>query len=426
MCEFNKNMHYYLCNSKKSCTFVANFIQIETINLSLAMNTLYQTMERMLAQVSTTTRRYLHDQIEWNARLIAISGQRGVGKTTMLLQRIKQNHQPNEALYVLADDFYFAQHRLFELALQFYQQGGRYLYIDEIHKYRGWSNEIKNIYDQIPQLNVIYTGSSILDLERGDADLSRRKLGYKLHGLSFREYVNMSKGLSLPAYSLEDIVSGKVEFPMNNYRPLQLFAEYMQKGYYPFFSEPGYAERLKGALKLTMEVDIPMYAEMNVGSAQKLRKLLYVLAQSVPFKPNYAKLERDLDISRNTLPQYMDYLDKAGLINVLRENTHGIKLLEKIDKVYLNNPNIAEVLSETSTDIGNMRETIFLSWLRVGYHVTSSSIADFEIDGKTFEVGGKNKGKRQIADAEQGYVVKDNIEYAYHNEIPLWHFGFVY
>jgi predicted AAA+ superfamily ATPase len=186
--------------------------------------------------------------------------------------------------------------------------------------------------------------------------------------------------------------------------------------------------RLNGIIKQIVEDDIPKFAEIEVASAQKLKKLLYVLAQSVPFKPNYSKLERDLEISRNTLPQYMLYLEKAGLIGVLREKAVGIKLLEKIEKIYLNNPNEAYVLSESMPDVGTIRETIFFAWLRVGHFVSSSPISDFEVDGLTFEVGGKNKGKKQLSPlpADKGFVVKDNVEYAYQNNIPLWMFGFVY
>lgn len=390
------------------------------------MKNLFATSERMVAQTDLKFVRYLHDEIDWQARLIAIVGTRGVGKTTLILQHIKLTHSTNDALYVMADDFYFTHNRLYDLALQFYQQGGKYLYIDEIHKYKGWSTEIKNIYDQLPQLNIVYTGSSILDLKRGGADLSRRKLSYTLHGLSFREYVNITTGLSLPALTLQEIIDGKVTFPMKDFRPLQLFNQYMQIGYYPFMQERGYAQRLNGILKQMVENDIPMYAEMTISSSQKLKKLLYILAQRVPFKPNYAKLERDLDISRNTLPQYMEYLEKAGIINVLHEKAKGIKVLEKIDKIYLNNPNIANVLSESEPDVGNMRETIFFAWTRVRNFVTSSSVSDFEIDGMTFEVGGKRKGHKQIENIPDSFIVKDDVEYKYQNEIPLWHFGFNY
>ena len=287
---------------------------------------------------------------------------------------------------------------------------------------------VENIYDMMPDLKVVYSGSSILDLEKGGADLSRRKVEYTLPGLSFREYLNISQGWNLPRYSLEDILAGSVDFPYDKARPLQLFTQYLREGYFPFFQEDNYAMRLNGIIKQVVEDDIPKFAEMEVASVQKLKKLLYVLAQSVPFKPNYAKLERDLEISRNTLPKYMLFLEKAGLIGVLREKASGIKLLEKIEKVYLHNPNEAYVLSDTTPDLGTIRETIFFAWLRVGHFISSSPVSDFEVDGLTFEIGGKNKTKKQIATLppDQGYIVKDDTEYVYQNSIPLWMFGFVY
>lgn len=390
------------------------------------MQNLYRNFRLQLELVSTDFIRFLHDQIAWESRLIAIIGSRGVGKTTLLLQHIKLYEKTEEVLYVTADDFYFTQHRLFDLAYQLYTQGIKKLFIDEIHKYKGWSTEIKNIYDQIPGLQVVYTGSSILDLEKGGADLSRRKVEYLLPGLSFREYINLTQGWQLPAYPLSDILAGKVQFPYHKERPLKLFKSYLQAGYYPFFTETEYRLRLSSVIKLMIETDIPQFAEMNVASAFKLKKLLYTLAQSVPFKPNYTKLERDLEISRNTLPNYLLYLEKAGLINLLHEKASGIKVLEKIDKVYLNNSDIAYMLSDTTPDMGNIRETVFFSWMRVNHFVTSSPISDFEIDGRTFEVGGRNKKQAQIKNAAEGYIVKDDTEYAFQNEIPLWMFGFVY
>ena len=390
------------------------------------MQNLYRNFRLQLELVSTDFIRFLHDKIAWDSRLIAIVGSRGVGKTTLLLQHIKKYEKAEDVLYITADDFYFTNHRLFDLAYQFYTQGGKKLFIDEIHKYKGWSTEIKNIYDQIPGLHVVYTGSSILDLEKGGADLSRRKVEYHLPGLSFREYINLTQGWQLPAYPLSEIVAGKVQFPYEKERPLKLFKNYLQAGYYPFFTETEYRLRLSNVVKLMIETDIPQFAEMNVASAFKLKKLLYVLAQSVPFKPNYTKLERDLEISRNTLPTYLLYLEKAGLINLLREKANSIKVLEKIDKIYLNNTDIAYMLSDTTPDIGNIRETVFFTWMRVGHFIISSPISDFEIDGRTFEVGGRNKKRAQIKNAVEGYIVKDDMEYAYQNEIPLWMFGFIY
>lgn len=392
------------------------------------MESLFITSRELIERVDTTYVRGIHEKIDWDSRLIAILGSRGTGKTTLMLQHIRLYDNTPETLYVTADDFYFTTHRLEELAHRFMLQGGKHLYIDEIHKYKGWSTEIKNIYDKMPDLHVVYSGSSILDLERGGADLSRRKLEYKLPGLSFREYLNITRGWKLHSYSLEEILAGKVEFPYSEARPLHLFSEYLREGYYPFFREGNYKMRLQGVMKQIVEDDIPKFAEMEVASAQKLKKLLYVLAQSVPFKPNNSKLERDLGISRNSLPIYMLYLEKAGLIALLREKASGIKLLEKIEKVYLNNTNEAYALSETTPDIGTIRETVFFAWMRVGNFISSSPVSDFEVDGYTFEVGGRNKTRKQIATLplEKSFVVKDDIEYIYQNSIPLWMFGFIY
>lgn len=392
------------------------------------METLIATSRELVNRVDTNYIRDFHNQINWNSRLVAILGSRGVGKTTLMLQHIKLHDDASKSLYVVADDFYFTTHRIEDFARSFMLQGGKNLYIDEIHKYKGWSTEIKNIYDKMPDLKVTYSGSSILELEKGGADLSRRKVEYTLPGLSFREYVNISKGWNLPAYTLQEIIAGKVNFPTEKARPLQLFTEYLRYGYYPFFKEGDYGMRLKGVIKQIVEEDIPKFADMEIASVQKLKKLLYMLAQSVPFKPNYSKLERDLGISRNALPKYLLYLEKAGLIAILREKAKGIKILEKMEKVYLQNPNQAYVLSEDLPNIGNIRETIFMTWMQTGHFISSSAVSDFEVDGLTFEIGGKKKGKKQIAEIPQGqgFIVKDDTEYVYQNAIPLWMFGFIY
>ena len=392
------------------------------------MKKLNKTYMSFLDKTDTSFVRYLHDKINWKARLVSILGARGVGKTTLILQHIKLYDNPELSLYVQADDFYFTQHRLYDLALAFYQQGGKNLYIDEIHKYKNWSTEIKLIYDQIPDLHVVYSGSSILELEQGGADLSRRKLEYTLHGLSLREYINISNGLNLKAHSLQEILNGEVEFPMRDLRPLQQLSNYLKAGYYPYFLEGNYEMRLDGVIKQVVEFDIPQFADFNIASIQKLKKLLYILAQDVPFKPNYSKLERDLDINRNTLPNYLHLLEKAGLISLLPDRSKGLKQLEKIDKVYLQNPNLAYALSTTIPDKGSMRESIFFAWMRVGHPITSSPVSDFESEGFTFEVGGKNKGRRQLEknDLQNAYVVRDDTEYAAPHDIPLWMFGFLY
>ena len=259
--------------------------------------------------------RYLHDEIDWTAQLIAILGARGVGKTTMLLQHIKRFNSLEDTLFVYADNIYFTKHTLFDLALDFYKNGGRHLYIDEIHKYRNWSQEIKNIYDSIPQLQVIYTGSSILDLEQGGADLSRRKLQYYMYGMSFREYIQLRYHIQIPVHLLTEVLENNISLPYSDLQPLPVWKEYVQIGYYPFFLKGNYLQLLNGVILQTVENDIPMFAGLSMGVARKLKTLLYIVAQSVPFKPNMSAIAADLGVSRNDVGDLLFYLEKAGLIN---------------------------------------------------------------------------------------------------------------
>lgn len=391
------------------------------------MDTLLQTYRIRLDLTSVNYVRSFHETINWKNRLIGILGQKGVGKSTMILQHIKLYDNIEESLYVQADDFYFAGHRIYDLAFAFFQRGGKKLYIDEIHKYSGWTTEIKMIYDQLPLLQVVYSGSSILDLKKGGkADLSRRTIEYTMPVLSFREYLNISQGWGLKSSSLEEILNGKVDFPYGKYRPVKYYQEYLRCGCYPYFTEEDFLIKLKQAINATVEDDIPKYAEMTVASAVKLKKLMYMLAQSVPYKPNHTILARDLDISRNILPDYIEYLEKSGLFNALREKSIGDGILQKVEKLYLDNSNIIYALGLDKSDEGTIRETMFLTWMKERYQVRSSKISDFEIDGITFEVGGKNKKGKQLKEAAMGYIVKDNIEYVAGKNIPIWMFGFIY
>ena len=401
------------------------YICINNIDFITVMEQLIELFRRLLLLTDTSYIRYLYDKIDWSARMIGIVGPRGVGKTTMLLQRIKLNHSLDDTLFINADDLYFAEHRLFDLASDFYKNGGRHLFIDEVHKYSEWSKELKMIYDYYPDFQIIFTGSSILDIYKGNADLSRRALSYYLPGLSFREYLNLSYGMQLPAYSLEDILSHKIEFPETRL-PLPLFKEYMMKGYYPFFRDPGYEQRLRNVIGLTVENDIPIYASMNIASTKKIRQLLYIISQSVPFKPNFTKIGQMIDVHRNQVTDFLYYLERAGIIAQLRGETGGIRLLGKVEKVYLDNTNLIYALAENKSDIGNIRETFFLSQMKVYNDVFSSEKSDFGIENFTFEVGGQGKQQKQIEGIENAYIVKDNIEYGYKNIIPLWHFGFNY
>lgn len=370
--------------------------------------------------------RSFHQQINWDCRLIGILGQKGVGKSTLMLQHIRQNDDVSETLYVSADDMYFSSHSLFELAYAFSARGGRKLYIDEIHKYKGWSQQVKQIYDQLPLLKVVYSGSSILDLEKGGGDLSRRTVEYHLPVLSFREYLNLRNGWNLKTAGLDDILHGNVDFPYGEHRPLKYFEEYKKYGCYPFFREPEFAIRLRRVINTTVELDIPKFAEMTIASADKLKKLMYYISQSVPVKINYSQMERDLGLDRNELPRYVEYLEKAELLSALRLKTHGDSVLRKPDKLYLENSNMADVLCGSEPNVGNVRETLFLCWMRRSFDVYESPMSDFEVDGKTFEVGGKSKGKKQILNVDEGYIVKDDIEYVFDNQVPLWMFGFIY
>lgn len=389
------------------------------------MEQLIELFRRLIRLTDTTYVRYLHGQIDWSARMLGIVGARGVGKTTMLLQHIKLNHSMDDTLFVNADDIYFAEHRLFDLASDFYKNGGKHLFIDEVHKYSDWSKELKMIYDYYPDFQVIFTGSSILDIYKGNADLSRRVLSYFLPGLSFREYLILAKDIHLPVFSIEEIIQNKIEFPGTG-RPLPLFREYLQKGYYPFFKDPGYDQRLRNVVNLTIENDIPLYANMNIASTKKIRQLLYLIAQSVPFKPNFTKIGQIIDVHRNMVTDFLFYLEKAGIIAQLRTSTSGIRQLGKVEKTYLDNPNLAYALADNKPEIGNIRETFFLSQMKVNNPVTSSENSDFEIGKYTFEIGGRNKQQKQIQNIENAYVAKDDIEYGHKNVIPLWHFGFNY
>ena len=389
------------------------------------MDTLLFRYHNLLKETDTSFLRYLHHIIPWNDRMIAIVGSRGVGKTTMLLQHIKLHLPIEKTLYVSADDLYFSDHSLFDLARQFHQLGGEHLFIDEIHKYANWSQELKNIYDAIPQLQAVFTGSSILDIYHGASDLSRRVLTFTLHGMSFREHLAMKKGIQIQVHSLEDILQHKVNIEGLDY-PLAAFRDYLRLGYYPFSDSEGYDLRLINVVNRIIETDIPLYAKLNISSIVKMKRLLSVIAASVPFKPNISKLASILDLSRETVNDYIEYMIRAKLLNALHTATEGIRSLGKVDKIYLENTNLAYVLTP-QPEIGNIRETFFLNQLQVNHQVQSAAKSDFLIDGTyTFEIGGESKKQKQIAGTSNAFVVKDDIEHGIFNIIPLWHFGLMY
>jgi len=386
---------------------------------------LFEYSKRLISGVDTTFTRYLYGQINWENKLLGIVGPRGVGKTTLVLQYIKNNLDIRHTLYVSAEDFYFSKHRLSDVASDFVKWGGKYLFIDEIHKYPDWSNELKLIYDYHNQLKVVFTGSSVLDLKKGSSDLSRRAVLYNLQGLSFREYLMLFHQIEVPVFNLNEILSHEVKVPPMAH-PLPLFADYLKRGYYPFALEPDFDLKLLQVVHQTLESDIPVYAGMNVSKGRQLKQLMAIIAESVPFKPNMSKISEMLAISRNNIADYLLYMEEAGMLAQLRDDTQGIRGLGKVNKVYLDNTNLVYILAGENANKGNIRETFFINQCRVHHQIVSSNVADFKIEDKDFEIGGKNKGLKQIKTAEKGFLVKDDIESGFFNTIPLWYFGLMY
>lgn len=389
------------------------------------MEKLLEYYNKLIRNLTFDFQRYMHYKIDWSNRMIGFIGPRGVGKTTLLLQHIKNNLPLEQTLFVTAEDFYFADHKLLDLADEFTKMGGKYFFIDEIHRYTDWSKELKLIYDYYPELKIVFSGSSILDINKGASDLSRRAVMYFMQGLSFREYLQLFHNIDMTVYSLDDILQHKVQFPQGA-KPLPLFQDYLKKGYYPFALESGFEQIIPQIINQTLEIDIPQYAEMNVATGKKLKQLLAIIAQSVPFKPNFSSIATMLGASRNNIADYLLYMEEAGLISQLRNETGGIRALGKVNKVYLDNTNLIYSLGSENANIGNVRETFFLNQTKLIFDVISSEFSDFKINEFTFEVGGKNKKKNQIKDIENSYVVKDDIEFGFNNIIPLWEFGLMY
>lgn len=391
------------------------------------MDFLIQNYRRLLSETSTSFVRYLYERIPWEARFVAILGARGAGKTTMMLQHILLSRQEDSSLYISANDSYFSGHSLFSAAEEFYKSGGKYLYIDEIHKYSGWANEVKMMHDYLKGLQVVISGSSILGIADGiGADLSRRVVPFTLEGLSFREFLNYKIGLDIRPFTIEQILSGKATLPKSIEHPLPLFKEYMTTGYFPFFKEPMYLQRLAGTIEATMEQDIASYADLTPSAVRKLKQLLSVIAHSVPFKPNYSDLGRLTGTDRKDIPSQLIQMHKAALIRLLAPAGSGMPTMEKAEKIYLGNTNYIQCLCSDNQNIGNARETVFYTSMLVNNDVRCSEVSDFRIGKYTFEVGGHKKGKRQIGGMPDAFIVKDDIEFASGNTIPLWSFGLNY
>ena len=398
------------------------------------MDKLFNLFFQKLAQTSTKFIRYLYSQIDWESRLIGITGARGAGKTTILLQYAKLQfpNAQHKVLYVTLDHIWFADNSLFDLGEEFVRNGGEVLLIDEVHKYKTWAQEIKNLYDFFPQLKIVFTGSSMLEIYKGNADLSRRAVHYVLHGMSLREFILYDKQIELPVFELDKILKNHIEFAdivNEKIKIIPAFKTYLESGYYPYYKteKKHYHEQLLNTVNAVLDVDLPAVESIEPFSIQKIKKLLLVIAQKVPFTPNITDLATLIEVNRNYLLNFLNILEKAQLISLLRQDVSGLRTLSKPEKIYLNNTNINFALENEKPDIGNIRETFFFNQLRVISSVTSTEKGDFKINDKyIFEIDGKNKGHGQIIGLENAYLALDNLEYGFSNKIPIWLFGFLY
>lgn len=398
------------------------------------MDKLVQNFRKKISFPLPTFKRELERKINWDARLISVRGSRGTGKTTLFLQHIKKtfSEKLNKVLYVSLDNIYFSNNSLVELAENFVRHGGTHLFLDEVHKYENWSQEIKNIYDDYPELHIAFTGSSLLEILNARADLSRRTLVYELTGLSFREYLFLTKGYDFPILTLEEIVSKNetLSFEIaSKIKPFEYFDEYLANGYYPYFLEgkDDYLNRLNETINMILEIELPILRGVDIGYVSKIKKLLAIIGESAPFIPNITQLASTIGISRQTILQYLKYLEDAKLINQLYKKARGLTVLEKPEKILLENTNLMELFSGEKQNEGSKRETFVLNQLSHSHNVMFSEESDFYVDSKyTFEVGGKNKKRKQIKNVENSFIIADDIEFGTDRRIPIWLLGFMY
>ncbi len=397
------------------------------------MQVLTRRFDEKYARTQIKSIRSFANTIDWNNQLIGIKGARGVGKTTMVLQHIKKNYKSSkEVLYTSLDHLYFLENKLYNLAEDFHKKGGVLLVLDEVHRYPNWSIELKNIYDDFPGLKVIFTGSSILQISKSKADLSRRAIVYNMPGLSFREYLQFETGLEFSSVSLSELLKSHREIAQGiivKIQPLAYFHKYLEHGYFPFYMENRnmFHQKLGESLSVVLDVDIPQYEQVQISNIILLKKLLQIIAESVPFKPNYQSISKRSGISINSIKKYMSYLNDAELILLLHSSVHGLTKIGKPEKIYLNNSNFMYSLVGDNADIGNIRETFFLNQVSRVAKVNASPGSDFLVNNKqTFEIGGRSKKRKQITDIPNSYIAKDDIETGYENVIPLWLFGFLY
>jgi uncharacterized protein len=389
--------------------------------------------QQKVQNVPLVFQRYLLNQIKPGKRLTGIKGARGAGKTTLLLQYMALNlPKDGSALYVSMDDLFFAGQTLLGLAEEFSISGGRFLLLDEVHKYPGWSRELKLIYDNLPDLQLIFTSSSILEIYQGESDLSRRVVSHTLRELSLREFLELESGVKTSAVSLDDILNKHVEIAgslIKLFKPVGLFRNYTRYGAYPYFKEDidSYHQSLLNTINLIIDVDLNAIEHLQYDMLTKIKKLLRTIATSVPFTPNISRLSELTGISRPSLLKALDQLERARMIWQLSKQGSGIGILTKPEKLYLNNPNLLYALARENWNTGTIRETFLLNQLKGIGQVNLADKGDFLFnESVTFEVGGPSKKLKQIRDTENSYLVKDDIEIGVKNTIPLWLFGFLY
>ncbi len=396
------------------------------------MENLIFEFQAKLNQIPINIQRYLNRQLDLDNQLIAIKGARGAGKTTLLLQLAKLHLPMPTTLYVSLDHIYFLENKLYDLAKEFAQFGGTHLLLDEVHKYPNWSREIKLIYDNFPELKVIFTSSSMLEIYKSESDLSRRAITYHLKELSFREFLHFETKKELPVFSLAEILKNHNEIAsqlLGEIKPLPLFEKYLRIGVYPYFmeNESFYLQKLRNTINLIIEVDINAVEKLQYDTLLKLKKLLITVASSAPFTPNITKLSQKVGLSRNMLIRSLKILERAGLVSEMYRDTSGISVLTKPEKLYLNNTNLMYALAKENSNLGTIRETFFQNQFKGLHEINLSESADFIIDQVyTFEIGGKSKTSKQIVGLENAYVAKDGIEIGFANRIPIWLFGFMY
>lgn len=386
---------------------------------------------RLLQETDAKRFRYLYENIDWDEHCIAIIGAKGVGKTTMLLQHIKTTFaNKDEALFASLDNTWFANHTIFDLADAFYMNGGTHLFLDEIHHYPNWAIEIKNIYDSFPKLRIVFTGSSLLQLYKSTADLSRRVVYETLEGLSFREFLKFENIGDFPVFTLEEIVENHQNIALQiteDVKIMPLFKKYLRNGYYLFYKEgvKKYETKLQEAINNVIDVDIPAVENIEFVSRHKLKKLLAVLSTLVPYTPNIKELSDAIDTNRNLTVKYLSLLANAKLLNLVSFKNKTIGDLTKPDKVLLDNTNLSYIFGENA-NIGSARETFFVNQLNAVSDVSLANQGDFVVGKYTFEVGGKRKTFDQIKDVPNSFVVSDDLEVGHKNKIPLWLFGMMY